>query len=176
MKRLFLSAGHSNADPGACAHGHTEAGIVTALRNIIAAKLRDGGADVLTDGSGGINQPLPVAIKLAQHCDIAVEFHLNAASPQAKGVECLSLPEVKLLAQDLAAAISIVLETPTRGDHGWKSDSSGQHHRLGFCREGRGVILELFFITNKDELETYLERKEQVADAITKELLEHARA
>lgn len=178
-KRVFISAGHGGADPGACVPGYSEAAIATDLRQRVATKLAAAGAPYLTDGPGDVNLPLPQAIKLAQTCDgPRVEFHTNAAvAPTAGGVECLSLPAHKQLAQDLARAVASVLGIATRGtDGGWKSDDSGQHHRLGFCREGSGCILELFFITNPTELKSYLANRDALADVIADVLMAHAAA
>jgi N-acetylmuramoyl-L-alanine amidase len=91
---------------------------------------------------------------------------MNSGPPTAKGIEALSLPENKGLAKALAQAVAQVTGSPLRGDQGWKDQSkAGPHSRLGFCIHG-GVILELAFITNKKELETYLAREAEVADAV----------
>ena len=40
--RLLVAAGHSNIDPGAVAHGFTEAEIVADFRNMVAQSARGG--------------------------------------------------------------------------------------------------------------------------------------
>lgn len=167
MREIFIGAGHSNADPGATAFGQTEAGIVTELRDLLAAKLRADGCDVLTDGVGGVNLPLKNSIAIAKTAGgPRVEFHLNAGPPTAKGIEVLSLPSLKSNAQAIAMAIASALGITLRGEGGWKSDSSGQHHRLGFCREGGGMVVETFFLSNKAELDTYTAKKTELVDAL----------
>ena len=164
--KFVITAGHSNTDPGAVANGRKEADIARDMRNIVALKLRQRGHQVFTDGDGTINYPLTTAIKLIPHGEVAVEFHCNAAaSPQAKGVETISLPKHKALSQRLSQAIANVIETRTRGDRGWIDQSQSARGRLGFVSAG-GLIVELFFITNKEELMQWDAKKWLVANAV----------
>lgn len=85
-----------------------------------------------------------------------VEFHFNAGPPSATGVEALSTPRQKRLAQALAQVTAGQLRLKLRGEAGYKPDTSGQHHRLAFCRSIGGVVLELAFISNPDDMKAYL--------------------
>lgn len=165
-KTIFVSAGHGGPDPGVVANGHREADLALELRDLVAAELTAKGFDVATDGAAGVNEPLVQAIHGAAQRDLAVEFHLNSGPDTAHGVEALSMPAQKALAQELTAAVSSVLGNVRRGDNGWKADNEGQHHSLGFCRQAAGVVLEVFFLTNTDELAVYLTKKAEMADAI----------
>ena len=49
-KSLFISAGHSGADPGAVGNGHTEASIVLEFRDLLAEALRARGVEFSRDG------------------------------------------------------------------------------------------------------------------------------
>jgi len=157
-KSILVSAGHGGGDPGAVGHGYTEAAIALQLRDKVAAILRTQDCTVFEDGADGVNDPLKKAIGIARTVTaaggIAVEFHLNASTnPTVGGIECLSKPKPKLIeiSKALCAAVRDVTGFPLRGGAGgWKSDSSGQHPRLGFCEAG-GVILELGFISNPNE-------------------------
>jgi N-acetylmuramoyl-L-alanine amidase len=171
-KKFYVGAGHSNYEPGAVAGNLREADLMTELRNLVAERLKATGAEVVTDGEGSTNLPLSTAINLARTCPSgAIELHLNAGSAVARGVECLSLPDQKPRAQSLARAIGAALQIPLRGDQGWKSDSEGQHSRLGFCREGHGIVVECFFLSNPDELHKYQADKAALAKAIAEALL-----
>lgn len=176
-KVIVITAGHSNVDPGSVNGNYKEAIIAVELRNEVAKRVRLAGIDVLTDGEGSDNQNLNTAIGLAKKTKkFALEFHLNAAAAKtAKGVEALALDKDKLVCQKLCKAVSEVLNTPVRGsDGGWKSQSSGQHAKLGFVSAG-GIILEVFFITNDDELKKYFSNREAVWDAIAKVIIEHVK-
>jgi hypothetical protein len=47
-KTLFISAGHSDSDPGAVGNGHTEAGIVTQFRDLMEFSIS---VDAYSDGT-----------------------------------------------------------------------------------------------------------------------------
>lgn len=164
--RFLVTAGHGGKDPGAVAQGVTEADLMSRLRDIVALKLRGMGHTVITDGTPGVNLPLVQAIALLPMCDFAVELHTNASTnPQAHGVEVVSLPKHKDIAQIMSGNIARVLETRVRADKGWLAQEDTPRGRLGFVRGG-GMVVETFFISNPDELRKYLASYWRVADAI----------
>lgn len=173
MKSIFLSAGHSNADPGAVANGRREADIGTEFRNIVSFYLMQKGIAHTLDGRGTVNLPLSTAARSARGFDIPVEFHCNAsASSAANGCEVLSdMHDAKLAAQ-ISAAISASLGVRDRGA---KPENSGQHKRLAFVQAG-GLIVELFFITSKSDLAKYDARKWVAARAVAEVVAKAARA
>lgn len=167
MKTFAVTAGHGSGDPGAVAKtGETEAALMTELRDIVADKLRAIGHKVRTDGGLLQNLPLVYALTLIPGSDAAVELHMNAAaSSGARGVEVISLPAQKELARTIARRIAHVLEIPVRGAGGWIDQSQSARGRLGFVRMG-GLIVEVCFISNPEELAAYTARKWLVASAI----------
>ena len=179
MVKVLVSAGHSNKDPGAVCHGVKEADIACDLRNYTAFYLRQAdvrGLEVVTDGEGDINLPLVNAASLARGCDYAVEFHMNAAKDQqVYGVECLSQPKDKKLAQAIAREITKVTKTNIRGVMGWKPENSGQHTRLAFVRAG-GIIIEVDFITNALMCETVVYKRWLVAKAVATAILDYLKS
>jgi len=169
---ILLSAGHSNADPGAVANGVREADIAVEARNIVRHKLEAAGFPAVSDGTGSDNQPLSAAVKLIAGKSLAVEFHCNAAvNPLAGGVECISLPSLRKESQAIAAAISKAMGIKLRGEAGWIDQSKSARGRLAFVNAG-GIIVELFFLSNPAELKTWQEKKwlvcQAIADAIAK--------
>lgn len=153
---MFLSAGHSDADPGAVAFGRREADIAVEFRNIVSFYLLRAGVPHELDGSATQNLPLREAVAKARRHAIGVEFHCNAASnPTATGVETLSAPKDIALGGRICAAIATGLGIRNRGA---KPENAGQHHRLAFVQAG-GIIVELFFITNPTDLAAYDARK-----------------
>lgn len=175
MKTIIISAGHSNSDAGAVSKDGKlrEADLTLRLRNRVATLLRaDGTLRVLTDGSDGQNKPLRDAVQIvkANPRAIAVEIHFNAAgSSLAKGVEVLAKPTQRELAQQLAASVANITETPLRGVLGWKPDNAGQHHRLAFCEAG-GLILEVEFLSNPAAMAVYLANETEVAVSLANAL------
>lgn len=174
MTIVTITAGHGGSDPGAVNGNVTEAEIATDMRNMIKLYLERKGIDVRTDGNGSDNQSLTNAIKLISGSKVAIELHCNAFSkPSAGGVEALAQPKDKAICQKLCKAVSRVMGIPIRGSEGgFKSEGSGQHSRLGYVRNG-GIILELFFISNPVELQTYQARKWLVARELADVIASH---
>ena len=167
-KSLFISAGHSDTDVGASATHNgklwREADIVLEFRDLVAKHLLDKGVQYSKDGELGQNLPLRDAITLASTHDIAIEFHCNAfTNPNATGVETLSRGVDYPLGNRICEVIASTLRINNRGV---KGESSGQHSRLGFISRGNGIIVELFFISNPNDLNAYLENKEVLAERI----------
>lgn len=168
-----ITAGHSNTDPGAVNSKIKEADLVVNFRNAVTHYLREAGLQVKTDGTGTKNDPLSAAVKLVQGSSVAVEFHMNAAtSKQANGVETIALPKDKKLAQDLSKAVADALGSRLRGDNGWIDQSKSARGRLAYVNAG-GLIVELGFISNEDELARFNARYWLAAKAVAKVLIEY---
>lgn len=175
LKSILLSAGHSNADPGATGTWKgktiTEADIVLRLRNKIANIVAIRGYEIKTDGDLEQNLPLTAAIELAREVDVAIELHCNAFYlPTATGVEVLSGGNHEGLSNQLTEVISTTLGITNRGV---KPEASGQHSRLGFISKGNGIIVELMFITNPYDLSLYHEREDALADKLATVLIDY---
>jgi len=168
MKKVVITAGHGGGDVGAVNGQITEAFIASDMRNMIAFYLRrDHGITPITDGEAQTNLPLPEAIRLARGADLAIEIHTNAfTKPTAGGVETISMPKRKTQAQGLSKAISKAMGIPLRGEGGWIDQSRSARGRLGFINQADGLIIEMFFISNPQELEAYLAKKWLVAKSL----------
>ncbi len=170
-KTFTITAGHGGNDPGAVAHGENERDLMTWLRDCVAHKVRLTGHEVRTDGAKFLNLPLAHALLLVPGSDCAIELHCNASANQtATGVEVVAMPRDKAKAQRIAKAISGALGMRLRGDQGWIDQTQTARGRLGFVRAG-GMVVEVFFISNKADLETYQQRKWLVASAIAQEVV-----
>lgn len=164
--KYLISAGHSATDPGACANGYREADIALQMRELVAARLLEMRHTVLQDGGRCENLPLKQAVALCKGTDLAVELHCNAAANlQATGVEVISLPALKLVAQRIARAIAAETGQKLRGQAGWIDQSQSQHGKLAFVQAG-GLIVELVFISNAADLKAFLAAKDRVAMAL----------
>ena len=167
---FVITAGHSSADPGAVSGSRKEADIARDMRNMVALKLRQRGYTVTTDGDGDVNKPLRDAIALIKPNVVAIEFHCNASTnSKATGVESISLPKHKALSQHISRSVSEVMGLPLRGDAGWIDQSQSARGRLGFVNAG-GIIVELFFISNPENLQAWDSKKWLVATAVTNAL------
>lgn len=172
---VTVTAGHSNSDPGAVNGKYKEAELVRQFRNAVAHYLLTAGIPIKTDGTGAINLPLNNAIALAKGATIAVEFHMNAAtSKQANGIETISLPKDTKLAQKLSKAIATVFDSRLRGDEGWIDQSQSARGKLGFVNAG-GLIIELGFISNDQELAQFNSKYWIAAKAVADILIKHTK-
>ena len=170
---VTVTAGHSNKDPGAVNGKFKEAELVSQFRNAVAYYLREAGIQYKTDGVGILNQDLNAAIKLIKGSSVAVEFHMNAAtSKQANGVETIALPKDKKLAKDLSKAVADAFGSRLRGDNGWIDQSQSARGKLGFISNG-GLIVELGFISNEEELFQFNARYWSAAKAVAKVLIDY---
>jgi N-acetylmuramoyl-L-alanine amidase len=168
--KFLITAGHGAGDPGAVANGVTEADIAVELRDLVAMELLLAGHTVTTDGKKGENQALRMAIKLFGLAPVRLEIHCNASTNgQATGVESISLPKDKALAQRISRGVAQELMLKLRGDQGWIDQSKSARGKLGYVEAG-GVILETFFISNPRDLAAYQASKPAVAKAIAKAL------
>ena len=166
MSTYLISAGHGGTDPGAVALGRKEADIALAMRSLVATRLLELRHTVLQDGGTGVNLPLRDALKLIKGTDLAVELHCNAAANhQATGVEVIAPPALKLVAQRIARAIAGETGQRLRGQGGWIDQTQSQHHRLAWVQAG-GIIVEMVFITNPADMQTFMQRQDRVAQAI----------
>ena len=173
---VTVTAGHSNKDPGAVNGKFKEAELVSQFRNAVAYYLREAGIQYKTDGVGILNQDLNAAIKLIKGSSVAVEFHMNAAlNKSANGVETIALPKDKKLAQDLSKAVASALGSRLRGDNGWIDQSQSARGKLGFISNG-GLIVELGFISNEEELFQFNARYWTAAKAVAMILIKHEKA
>ena len=173
---VTVTAGHSNKDPGAVNGKFKEAELVSQFRNAVAYYLREAGIQYKTDGVGILNQDLNAAIKLIKGSSVAVEFHMNAAtSKQANGIETIALPKDKKLAQDLSKAVADAFGGRLRGDNGWIDQSQSARGKLGFISNG-GLIVELGFISNEEELFQFNARYWSAAKAVAMILIKHEKA
>jgi N-acetylmuramoyl-L-alanine amidase len=166
---ILVAAGHSMSDPGAVNGKWTEAKLATELRDLVAAEIRKLTTGSLTivkeDGEDGENWPLSESIKLARGRH-AFEIHFNSVENKAAtGVECIGKLDKKWVCQKISNGIAAALGIKTRGELGWIDTSKSQHSRLGFVN-ANGVIIEVCFMSNNNELAKYLANKKAVAAAI----------
>jgi N-acetylmuramoyl-L-alanine amidase len=101
--------------------------------------------------------------------DIAVEFHLNAATGNASGTEMIYISKAgKRLAEKLQAAAVRVLRLP---DRGVKQPFAGRGNYFLSKTTMPAVIVESGFIDNNGDLSVLNSRKEELARAYAEALI-----
>ncbi|WP_447956520.1 N-acetylmuramoyl-L-alanine amidase [Vreelandella sp. EE7] len=173
VRSVMVSAGHSDTVPGIVANGYKEADIVQRFRDAVSVELQRLGIEHLLDGEPGENLPLREAVKVAATCDIAIEFHANGGGPGATGVETLSQAHNKPLGAELCRVTAELLGIANRGA---KPENSGQHSRLAFVSQGDGIIHELFFLSNANDLHQFLTHQGELASRVAEVIADAARS
>lgn len=178
---FYILAGHDLAsDPGAINSGLgiTEAKLAYELRDMIVEKMRAKGAAVVTDNDmHNLAQTINDVWNKVKPWDVLIDLHFNAATPAAVGVEAfVSEPctkEENKIASDLVAKVASILESPVRPNWtnallpGVKYETATRHKRLGILRPAcQNILMETCFISNNEEIQKYIDRKEAVATSI----------
>jgi N-acetylmuramoyl-L-alanine amidase len=178
MRKIFLSAGHSNKlgrDNGAVAvHSgvtYREGVLAAELRSMIATKLKNihGITAEVDEDDSILSQTLNFFKNKTTSTCIVVDIHFNSSSnPLATGCEVLiPAPFTTFeadLADDLSASISLDIGVKNRGV---KTEAQSHHGRLGWMRlTGENVLLEICFISNEKDVKKYEQYKSQLATSL----------
>jgi N-acetylmuramoyl-L-alanine amidase len=187
MRKIFISAGHSNRagrDRGATGNGFIEGELTVELRNLIISELNKLGVKPIVDGDNTIlSETLNFFRNLTTPNCIVLDLHWNAAAPTATGTETLipsnpSQFEINL-AEALSKAVNETLGIRLRGNHkgklGVKTEAESHHGRLGWMRlTGENVLMEICFITNSSDMNAYQKNKNTLAKKIAEVLYSFA--
>ena len=186
QRSIFISAGHTNVagmDRGASGNGYFEGDLTHELRDLIVKYLKD--FHSIKAEADANNTTLEKTLTWIKHLTtprcIVFDIHFNAATAQAEGVECFipqKYTQFELgLAEGLANAVvkqtAFKKRGSTAGKAGVKDETQSARKRLGWMSVvGENVLLEVCFITNKQEMEVYQLQKKQIAREIAKVLAE----
>ena len=182
-KIVTVTSGHSNVgkiDSGAVTTVGgkliKEADLAVKLRNAILHYLQqDKEITTRCDGYGQVNLELKEAIELIKGSDAAVEIHFNSSTNKtANGVECIALAKDKVLAQKLSAAVSKVTGSRLRGVGGFITQEDSARGKLGYINAD-GLILEVSFLSNSSELQTFEEKYWLIAKEVAQVLIDHVK-
>ena len=167
---IFLSAGHNSKstsvkqDPGAIGNGYKEGDLTIEFRDLVAHELDILSAKYVKDSDDETLQQYVNRINTGNG-SVVVEYHFDAATPQATG--CSSLIEIdadrldKAMATELMVATGTILGVKQRGVH---FENETRFNRLALMRENGIVCLhELCFISNADDIQKYHAKKKELA-------------
>lgn len=168
-KSIYISAGHSDTDPGAVAiHDgveYHEETLVANFRNKLVEYLNQKQSiDVFCDGTGPVNKDRNVAINEAKKINgPRIDIHMNASENNAaNGTEVISNPSKKKIAQDIAKIIADSLGNKLRGANGWIDQSQSKRGKLAWINSLDGILIELCFISNKTELQRFFQNEDKL--------------
>lgn len=167
---LYLISGHNGERTGASSPYLDEGVETIILRNLICLNLtRNGFIDYYTDDdSESLNKVLSKLKQKVKKEDILLDIHFNAASQTVTGTEVF-IPtdyteEEKSLAESLLKTVTDTLQIKSRGV---KTEGQSQHSRLGILHlPCTTILLEVCFLTNKEDVYKYKEKREVLSQKI----------
>lgn len=176
---IFISAGHHNADPGAVSNGRKEAVETKRIRDDVRTHLVKNKYRSVVDKDSETNLQYWGRIKPGSG-SVILDIHFNAGPATATGVEVFvnkadfanknSLSYK--MADELSKVISSVLGIKNRGV---KSEQVSQHKKLGILNRGAGIsnLVEICFITNKEDMLAYDKNFSKMNEEIAKVLMKY---
>lgn len=171
--RTFLSAGHSNSDPGAVANGHKEADVTKIIRDAIVANSDD--KNIVVDKDWMTNRQWQTSFKPGSG-SVVFDIHLNAAGNNTtRGVECYvnknDFANKNSNSYKMADEINKFLaDTLGIKNRGVKPENNSQHSKIGILNLGSGisVLVEVDFITGTGAVENIVSKKEIIGKGLAK--------
>ena len=170
---IYLIAGHSKTDPGAIGVGGIkESELAMELRDKIAHFITLKGYKVTLDSDrSNLNQ---VIFNInSNENDVICDIHFNAGVPIATGTEVIipdrSTANERMIASLICSDMAVSMKIKSRGV---KSEKDTARKTLAIMKpSGINLLLEVCFITNKNDLKEYQLKKDEVAEKIAKRLI-----
>lgn len=178
---IFILAGHHNNDPGAISpHSREkEADLTKELAAMVTERVNQLAPHIKT-WNDDPNDPLNVVIaKVSQvitDSDVLCEIHFNSfGTEKATGFEVLVSDKAgvksKAIANDMCEIIPKVLGIVNRGV---KNESQSARGRLAVVNlRGAGVLVEVCFLSNPNDMEKHEKQKHWFADELARILIKH---
>ena len=179
MRRVFLISGHNGSGTGA--NGFIDEGKETIiLRDLIAENLKEMGIVAIKDDN---LTPLTKVVQWLRNQitkkDICIDIHFNASSNKSANGSEVFIPEnatsdEKELASMLLKSITDILGTKNRGV---KTEKQSHHGKIAMLSgfDCCNVLLEVCFVSNKADADTYNLYKKELAYEIALDILEYSR-
>lgn len=177
---IFLLAGHHEKDPGAVSGDLKESELNRELQRLVYTRLQELSPQtkVYADPFNlTLSQVIKDVNRRATNDSILLEIHFDSAvNVSATGSTSLVADNARLrsknLAEELVNITSSILGIKNRGV--W-SETKSNRGRLGVLHTpANSVLLEVAFISNKNDIKAYEKQKHWLADDIARILLKYA--
>ena len=177
MRRVFLIAGHNGSGTGA--NGFIDEGKETViLRDLIAENLKEMGIVAIKDDN---LTPLTKVVQWLRNQitkkDICIDIHFNASTnPNARGTEVFIPTNFTSDEVELAGMFRESLSKVFK-DRGVSLESKSYHGKIAMLSgfDCCNVLLEICFVSNKTDADTYSLYKKELAYEIALDILEYSR-
>lgn len=160
MAKLYIICGHGNGDPGACAHGYSEAERV----RVLGKKIKElGGSNVvLMDTSRNWYEDGGISTYKFPKDAVVCELHLDSASASAKGGHVIVKEGLKADTYDKKIAKFITGMFPGRSvSIAYRSDLANPNRAA--YRDVNYRLVECCFISNADDIEKFNKNISKIA-------------
>lgn len=176
---IFLSSGHNTEgkkiDSGAVSNNLTEAQINLEFRNLVLNHLKQSNHKIIQDKD---SESLSEYLNRIQtgNGSVIIEFHCDASSnPTATGTTSIIAnnytPLSKKFASELVNKTAEILQIKNRGV---KTENLTNRKKISLVRKaGTAVLLELFFITNTNDIAQYQSNKKILAQELSKIIIKY---
>jgi len=172
--KIYLIAGHHNADPGAVNSTEKESDLTKELRSLIHDEIRraNPSIQIFLDYDGHtLAQVISEVNKTIQNDDLLIDIHFNSfSSPTATGAEVLIKNESN---RGRAATYSkLIADTIGVKNRGPKTESESHRGRLAILHgTGERYLFEICFMSNESDMEKYHSNKRDLARELASEIL-----
>lgn len=176
--RVFINPGHAPSgipDPGAVNsyNGLKEAIVVKHVGDLVAKYLTEAGVDVTVCQDDSL--ATVVNTSNSMNTDVFVSIHCNsAANPSAEGTETFyfySSENGKKLANCIQSQLIDAMDTVDRGIKGARPGTNGLYVLTN--TDAVAVLVELAFISNKDDVILLTENQDEFARAIARGITDY---
>lgn len=165
--RAYISAGHTRnlKDKGAVSPFAVEGELTHEFRNILNNELRLLGISTISDPDTTIaGDTIRFYRTLLKEKCLFIDIHFNAGSPQANGAEIIIADAATKLEIELANTLQSILAIHFR-NRGVKRERDTARKQIGVLRQlpGINLLLEICFISNKNDVDIYHNNKNKLA-------------
>ena len=149
---IYITAGHSDTDPGAIANGTTEHTVVKDIAQRLVE--RNSKTTTLVPIGPSLKERIAWINTHTKEDDLLISLHMNSANALAHGTEMYYYGGRENDKQEAQRYINIFAQKTGLWDRGAKPDFSTRHKRLGIIRDTRprAFLIELGFISKSEEL------------------------
>ena len=169
MRTLFLSAGHGGSDVGAVGNGYKEADLTIELRDLVNKYLLKLGIKAITDDNkNALAQTIRFFQNKVSKDSILIDIHWNAFTETSTGTEVLIPAQPTELEKSIATDLSkVIADTLKIKNRGVKTELQSARGKLGWMRlTGENILIETCFISNPNDMKSYQENKEKLAENV----------
>lgn len=174
MYSVMNDPGHGGMDPGATGNGYKEKDLVLKLSLDVDSHLRRHGLKSHMTRTDDRFIPLADRSRKANNLDVDafIAYHFNSHSDiKATGTETFHFPgsnKSQVLASDIQN--ELIKAKLVRSNRGVKSANFSVLRRTGM----KAALVEVCFISNKGDMDFYVNNYEKYVQTITKAIVEHA--